>query len=68
MKSKILYVTNEAVQCRDIVSGKIGCFLFEYTETGDKKAISPVFPCYRDLVAWDNENGHSRFSRYEDQQ
>jgi len=40
-------LTNYTIQCRDAVSGKVGCFLFDiehYRKTGEFKAESPVFP------------------------
>lgn len=60
-------LTNYTVQCRDVTTGKTGCFLFDQTHwqnTGEFKAVSPVLP---DLVAfykWDNANGVNRKSCY----
>lgn len=37
---------NYTIQCTDVVSGETGCFLFDtahWQETGEFKAVSPVF-------------------------
>lgn len=39
-------LTNYTVQCKDIVTGKVGCFLFDeahWQATGEFMAVSPVF-------------------------
>lgn len=39
-------LTNYTVQCRDIVSGEIGCFFFDqlhWQQTGEFKAIGKVY-------------------------
>ena len=44
-------LSNYTVQCVDVMSGKIGCFIFDeqhWMSTGEFKAICPVFD---DLVA-----------------
>ena len=39
-------LTNYTIQCRDVVSGKTGCFIFDvphWQRTGELTALSPVF-------------------------
>lgn len=66
--SNITYcLMNYTVQCKDIVSGQYGCFLFDmahWKNTGEFKAIGPVFPSLSLFYAWDNANGHNRQSGY----
>lgn len=38
---------NYTIQCRDVTSGKIGCFIFDeehWQKTGEFKAVTEVFP------------------------
>lgn len=40
-------LTNYAVQCRDVTTGKVGCFFFDlehWQTTGEFKAIGKVWP------------------------
>jgi hypothetical protein len=40
-------LTNYTIQCRDVASGKTGCFLFDvqhWQTTGEFLAVSEVFP------------------------
>jgi hypothetical protein len=56
---------NYTIQCRDVVSGKIGCFLFDeeqWQQTGEFKAISPVYPDLDEFYR--NTNADQRQSRY----
>lgn len=56
---------NYTVQCKDVESGKTGCFLFDteyWQETGKFKAISPVFYDLHEFYEWDNANGSKRQS------
>ncbi len=51
---------NYAVQCRDAVSGEVGCFVFDedhWKDTGEFRAVSPVFSGLVDFYRWNNENG-----------
>jgi len=51
---------NYTIECRDVTSGKIGCFLFDpahWVATGEFRAISPVFPDLDSFFAWNEENG-----------
>lgn len=51
---------NYTVQCKDIVSGKVGCFVFDtehWQVTGEFRAVSPVFPDLVAFYAWNNANG-----------
>lgn len=51
---------NYTVQCRDEVSGRVGCFLFDvprWQKTGLFFAVGPVFPGLAEFYAWDNANG-----------
>ncbi len=60
-------LTNYTVQCTDVTTGEIGCFLFDtehWQKTGEFKAISPVFKCLVDFYAYDRENGNAREDRY----
>jgi len=53
-------LTNYTVQCTDVVSGLVGCFLFDtmhWQKTGEFKAISPVFS---DLAAFYNATTHDQ--------
>ncbi|MFO0253748.1 MAG: hypothetical protein ACK52V_06500 [Betaproteobacteria bacterium] len=62
---------NYTIQCTDVVSGKIGCFLFDiphYQRTGKFKAISPVFPDLYEFFQWDNANGERRKGQYIDRE
>ncbi len=46
------------IQCKDVTSGMVGDFLFDelhYQETGEFKAISPVFPDLSQFFAWQKE-------------
>lgn len=59
--------TNYTVQCRDVVSGNTGCFLFDtehWQKTGEFKAISPVFYNLAAFYKWDMANGNKRSSCY----
>jgi hypothetical protein len=50
---------NYAIQCRDITSGETGCFLFDtphWQQTGEFRAVSPVFRDLTAFCAWDNSN------------
>ena len=56
-------VTNYTVQCKDVSTGTIGCFLFDiahWQTTGEFKAVSPVFPDLRSFFDWDTANGWKR--------
>lgn len=60
-------VMNYTVQCRDVTSGETGCFLFDtahWQQTGDFRAISPVFPDLAQFFAWDKANGDMRRPGY----
>ena len=60
-------LTNYAVQCRDVTSGLIGCFLFDtghWQRTGEFKAISPVFASLQLFYEWDKANGNRRAPCY----
>lgn len=60
---------NYTIQCTDVVSGETGCFLFDtahWQETGEFKAVSPVFPGLSEFFAWDNAQGARRESIYLD--
>ena len=51
---------NYTTQCRDVVSGKTGCFLFDvehWKKTGEFRATSPVFPSLIEFYQWDHANG-----------
>lgn len=51
---------NYTMGCRDIDSGKTGCFLFDidrYRRYGDFRAISDVFPDVLQLFEWSRSNG-----------
>jgi hypothetical protein len=53
-------LTNYTIQCRDAVSGQVGCFLFDtehWQRTGEFRAVSPVFPGLVEFYAWNNANG-----------
>ncbi|MEY2161298.1 hypothetical protein [Rhodanobacter sp. FW106-PBR-LB-2-11] len=53
-------VTNYTMGCRDIDSGKVGCFLFDkdrYRRYGDFRATSDVFPDVTRLLEWSRSNG-----------
>lgn len=65
MKSYCL--TNYTVQCRDVTSGKTGCFLYDtahWQKTGEFKAVSPVMPDLDAFYKWDNANGVKRAPGY----
>ena len=52
-------LTNYCIQCRDATSGTLGDFAFDlvhWQETGEFKAISPVFLGLVDLFAWSKES------------
>ena len=52
-------VTNYTIQCKDVASGRTGCFLFDtehWQRTGEFKAISPVFDGLTAFFEWDNTN------------
>lgn len=52
---------NYTVQCPDVTTGEIGCFLFDvdhWQRTGEFKALSPVFPGLVDFYAWSRANGN----------
>lgn len=60
-------LTNYTVQCRDVLSGRTGCFLFDiehYRRHGEFKATSPVLPDLVAFYAWDNANGMLREGLY----
>jgi hypothetical protein len=60
-------LTNYAIQCRDISSGEIGCFLFDtehWMQTREFKAISPVFPGLDQFFDWCHENGNPQKGIY----
>ena len=60
-------VLNYTVQCKDVTSGKTGCFLFDtahWQQTGEFKAISPVMPGLVEFCAWDNASGYKRAPCY----
>ena len=51
---------NYTIQCKDITTGKTGCFLFDiphYQKTGEFKAISPV---YDDLLDFFKNTTHEQ--------
>ena len=51
---------NYAVQCRDVISGNTGCFLFDPTHwlaTGEFRATSPVFIDLAAFQQWNRANG-----------
>ena len=53
-------VMNYAVECRDVVSGVTGCFLFDpgrWLATGEHRAISPVFADLAAFHRWNQANG-----------
>ena len=40
-------LTNYTIQCKDVASGKTGCFLFDtdhWKKTGEFLAVSEIFP------------------------
>jgi hypothetical protein len=52
---------NYTIQCRDVSSGTIGCFLFDQTHwiaTGEFRAVSPVFTDPEGFWAWNRANGY----------
>jgi hypothetical protein len=58
-------LANYTIQCRDILSGETGCFLFDtdhWQRTGEFKATSPVFPSLPELYA--NTRREDRHSVY----
>lgn len=58
---------NYAVQCKDVTTGKVGCFLFDaehWQRTGEFKAVSPVCADLVEFYAWDNANGRNRAACY----
>ena len=58
---------NYTVQCTDVVSGQLGCFLFDtehWQNTGEFKAISPVCSNLIEFYKWDNANGRKRAPCY----
>jgi hypothetical protein len=60
-------LTNYTIQCKDVVSGKTGCFLFDtdhWRRTGEFKAISPVFANLVQFYEWDKANGDKRAAVY----
>ena len=60
-------VTNYTVQCKDVTSGKVGCFLFDvphWQATGEFKALSPVFAGLSEFFKWDAVNGAKRAPIY----
>lgn len=60
-------LTNYAVQCVDVASGKPGVFLFDtqhWQKTGEFLAISPVFPDLDAFYKWDNANDTRRAACY----
>ncbi len=51
---------NYTIQCKDVTSGKTGCFLFDtvhWQKTGEFKAISPIQKDLYDFFKWNRENG-----------
>ncbi len=56
------YITgNYTIQCKDVVSGQTGCFLFNiphWQQTGEFKAISAVFPDLYSFFGWCRTNGN----------
>lgn len=53
-------LTNYTVQCRDATSGATGCFLFDtahWQQTGEFRAVSPVFADLTQFYAWNSDNG-----------
>ncbi|WP_418131441.1 hypothetical protein [Variovorax sp. 278MFTsu5.1] len=60
-------LTNYTVQCTDVTTGKTGCFLFDtahWQQTGEFRAVSPVFANLTQFYAWDNENKNLRAPCY----
>lgn len=60
-------LTNYTVQCRDVTTGVVGCFLFDiphWQSTGEFKALSPVLPGLVEFYTWDNANGNKRAPVY----
>lgn len=58
---------NYTIQCRDVRSGAVGCFLFDTAHwqlTGEFAAIGPVFSNLGAFFAWDNANGKKRKNIY----
>ena len=58
---------NYTVQCTDVTTGQIGCFLFDtahWQATGEFKAIGPVMSGLDEFCKWDNANGNRRASCY----
>ena len=58
---------NYTIQCKDVVSGQTGDFLFDvehWQRTGEFKAISPVFSSLIYFYEWDNQNGNRRAPCY----
>lgn len=58
---------NYTIQCRDVVSGETGSFIFDvphWQQTGEFRAVSPVFSSVADFYVWDNANGPQRESGY----
>jgi hypothetical protein len=58
-------LTNYTVQCVDVTTRKVGCFLFDeehWKKTGEFKAVSEVYP---DLVSfYANTDSSLRQSRF----
>lgn len=60
-------LTNYTVQCKDVTSGKKGCFLFDtahWQKTGEFKAISPVCADLDEFYKWDMANGNNHAPCY----
>lgn len=58
---------NYTIQCTDVTTGKVGCFLFDqahWQRTGEFKAISPVMPGLTEFYAWCHENGNPQRGQY----
>jgi hypothetical protein len=54
-------LTNYTVQCRDVTTGKTGCFLYDtehWQRTGEFKATTPIFGDLDSFFAWDRQNGN----------
>jgi hypothetical protein len=52
---------NYTVQCRDVLSGHTGCFLFDqahWVATGQFRSMSPVFPDLEGFFEWNRANGN----------
>lgn len=58
---------NYTIQCTDVTSGEVGCFLFDiphWQATGEFKAASPVFPNLTEFYAWNRANGNPGVGQY----